>query len=214
MRNLIKQVSWLKDFSKSAYGLFKQPEDFRSLLKLGDVIAETNWFVMATKKFREQDQFQLMQKKYSPTIPSLENLKKYPKNSLGFQFAEFMVGNHLTTYDFEVPVTGDAVWLRERSRRVHDFLHVLLEKGISVEDEICLNAYLVYSIQAPISCLIMYGGLFRLMLTDFRTFLSTRKEILKIKQWSQANPCLLTLPIEEMLDTDTSKLRQTIGLPA
>lgn len=197
---------WYRDFLMAGFGLFKEPGNINALLRLGDVIAETRWFERAVLKFKEQDFFDLMETKYSPKIPSLSELKSYQPSTLGHEYYWFIIKNNLDIYDRKIEAKTDGEWLRERSRRVHDFLHIILKRSTRVEDEICLNAYLVYSIGSPISCLIMYGGLTRLLLTNPAAFLKTLKETQKIKKWAQENMCLLALPWEELLQKPVGSL--------
>lgn len=190
----------MKKFISAAFRLFKKPDDIEALLNLGDVIAETPWFLTAVKKFEQQDKYSLMAERKDTPLPELAVLEKYPEGSLGKGFHQFITSNNLSTYDVKINSPSKAIWLRERSRKLHDLLHVVLNKGTSVKDEVCLNAYLVYSIGAPISCLIMWGGLVRLAFTDFSHFLLAIQEIRKIKMWAKTNPCLLSIPFEDMLE--------------
>ena len=199
-------TNWYRDFLMAGYGLFKEPGNIHALLRLGDVIAESKWFDKAVLKFKSQDFFNLMEAKYSPKLPSLDQLKFYEPSTLGHEYYSFIVKNNLDIYDRDVDVKTDGEWLRERSRRVHDFLHIILNRNTQVEDEICLNAYLVYSIGSPISCLIMYGGLTRLLFTKPMTFWKTLKETQKIKKCAQKNMCLLALPWEELLQKPVQKI--------
>lgn len=209
---LNKKLLWWQQFIKNGYLLFKRPEDFNSLLVVGDLISETFWFSYSIQSFKKQDSLGLMKNRFQVEIPSQEILNSYPADSLGYKYSSFAKNNQLDTYDGPDSKASEQIWLRERSRRIHDLLHVVLNKSTSVKDEILLNGYLAYSLRLPISILIVYGGLFRMLLTEQKAFYQTLKDLKKIKCWCKKHPSLLCQPIEAWIEKPLNQIKSDLGL--
>lgn len=218
----MKRFQWMKEFASAGYGLFRHPANTTALLRVGDLIAETNWFLSCVQKLKKQDPS--FASRQQVPLPELQILKNYEPSTLGYQYYEFMTKNGLSVYpslemnsvkvgnSISSANENEKIWLRERSRQIHDLLHVILDLGIEVESEIKLNAHLMYSLNLPISRLIVCGGMLRLFLTDFKKFASVHHNLKAIKLWCQSKECLLLLPIETWLDEPTDKIRKRLGL--
>lgn len=198
-------MTWSLRFIKASLKLLCAPKDLRALLAVGDLISETRWYARADERARLQDRFSLSIRREK--VLRRSELSDLPAGSLGREYLNFLDQNSLTMYE-----SGGGPWLRERSRSVHDLLHVILGRGISVPDEILLNAHLAYAIGLPISTLILRGGLVRLALTSPVSFFEVRSELREIRSWSESQPCLLLAPLEDWLSEPLDVVRARLKL--
>lgn len=144
----------------NALRILRDPKDIRALLKLGDLLSETEAFRFAADRLlRDPAVSRLAEERYSPGFPSIETLRGMPEGSLGQAFAAHMELNGLSPYPRSSRDSPDGrVYLRERQREIHDILHAVLGYGIDVADEAALNAFLMAQCPIPISTLIVAGS--------------------------------------------------------
>ena len=191
---------------RAAARLLRAPANTAALLELGDAISTTRWFARSLQAAKAQHGVDVS-RDASLRIPQLGELSRYPGESLGARFSCFMATHRLTEFRSVKPPSNEREWLRERSRVVHDLLHVILDYGIEVEDEIKLNAHLAFSIGLPISCLIVSGGLIRIAVTKPQRLLSLARELCTIRARVRNRRCLILEPIEDWLHEPVSVVR-------
>ncbi len=190
-------------FLRAASRLLRAPGDTAALLELGDSISTTRWFTRSLQVAKAQNGVDLS-RDASVSIPQLTELSRYPAESLGARFSCFMAIYGLMEFRSSRSPSNEREWLRERSRVVHDLLHVILDYGIEVEDEIKLNAHLAFSIGLPISCLIVGGGLIRIAFTKPKRLFALAQDLLAIRARVRNRRCLILEPIEDWLHEPVS----------
>ncbi len=131
------------------------------VIKLGNVISETEAARKATEKVLEDPRAQqLVKERYGDGIPKVDRLLEYPDTSVGYALGKFMQANGLDHYPFPIdPNDTDEIYVRERRRQLHDILHVIMGWDTSLEGEAKVNAFVVGQAAFPISVIISTGVL-------------------------------------------------------
>jgi ubiquinone biosynthesis protein Coq4 len=125
-------------------------------------LAQIEKRVLANLSFRE-----MFHTAYVPAVPSLERLKKMDKNSFGFAVYQHMNTNHL---DFDLfPRLNPEKFVNYLGTRIyqdHDLWHTLLGYGVTIEDELALQAFGVAQFYSPIGTVLIAGGLLHLIVKN------------------------------------------------
>ena len=137
------------------------PKDIFTLLKLGDLLTESQAFeLFLNRAEKDSGAAELIEKRYSVGIPSLDTLQTFPEGTLGHAFSQHMVLNNLQLYPLPIqPNISKKIYLRERQREIHDILHAVFGLGIDIKDEAQLNSILVAQSCPPISVVIVTGSI-------------------------------------------------------
>lgn len=101
---------------------------------------------------------------YLPEAPSLQTLAELPEGSFGRALYTHM-HTHGLTFDIFPRIESDRAidYLTNRLYQDHDLWHVLLGRGVEVEDELAIQAFGVAQYQSPIGTMIVSGGLLHLL---------------------------------------------------
>ena len=106
----------------------------------------------------------MYQSSYVPDSPSLDVLKSLQADSFGYAVYQHMQTNGL---NFELfPRLDPEKFMNYTSTRIyqdHDLWHVLLGYGVTIEDELALQAFGVAQFHSPIGTLLIAGGLLHLL---------------------------------------------------
>lgn len=144
-----------------AIRLLLKPEDTPTLLKLGNLLTDLPAYSAALGQLKANPEIKkLIDARYSPGIPTMTQLKSYPEGSLGKAYY-----NQLSKYNLEpyvaLPTKNESenVYLRERSREIHDIIHTVLGCGITVEEEAQVNAFNMVKGATPFTSIIVVGAI-------------------------------------------------------
>lgn len=121
--------------------------------------------VALEKRIMSKPNFQAMyEDRYIPEIPKKDDLKKMPEGSLGRAFFEHLDKNNLNVEYFpRIEMNRPAEYLSQRIYLDHDLWHAVLGYGVSVEDELALQAFGVAQFESPIGLLIISGGILHII---------------------------------------------------
>jgi len=143
-----------------ALKLLFNPEDLQTLIKLGDLLSDLPAYSVALTQLKKDPQAKiLIEERYAQGIPSLHELKNYPEDSLGRAYY-----NQLTKFNLEPYVSttikspSENIYLRERSREIHDIIHTVLDLGITTEEEAQVNAFFMVKGATPFTTIIVVGA--------------------------------------------------------
>jgi ubiquinone biosynthesis protein Coq4 len=136
------------------------PEDLQTLIKLGDIFTALPAYEAAlTQLKKDPEAAQLIAEKYSPGIPSLEELKELPKESLGYAYYTHLTKNKIAPYIARQCIRdSEKLYLRERQREIHDILHAVLDVGIEIPDEGKLNSMFMVKGASPFTTILVVGS--------------------------------------------------------
>lgn len=200
----------------SYYGvrLFLRPHELDTLINLANQLTELPAFDAAVEHLKTDAAAKaLIEQRYSPGMPSLEELKNYPENSFGHDYYKHMTSYGLTVYPTKFTMDmPEKIYVRERQREVHDLVHALLDIGITVEEEAKLNAVFMPKGCSPFTSIIVAGA--------FLHFLFKRpKELIKLTRYvndgfnfgeQMVSP--FAVKWEEHFYTPTAQLQQLLGV--
>ena len=149
-----------KSIAAHLWKLLSKPGDnLASLIFLGDRLSESDRAREAaadlmndpaiTMRYKTLDGFHSL---------DLEKLKDLPDNSFGYRVYEFFTSQGLDVYPLpEIENPESYVYLRERRRKIHDFLHLTLGYGTDLFGEAEVNSFVYQQTKMPISKLIIAG---------------------------------------------------------
>jgi ubiquinone biosynthesis protein Coq4 len=109
----------------------------------------------------------LYESRYLPNL-DMDQLGKCPEGSLGRT-----IHAHYTTHnlqpDFYISVDkidGEITYTSELMRRTHDIWHSVLGRGIEIEDELYIQAFMVGQMEDPLAGAIISGGILHMVIKD------------------------------------------------
>lgn len=150
---------------------------------------------------------------YMPDVPQLERLKDLPANSFGHALYLHMNANALDFNLFPRLKTARAVhYLRNRIYQDHDLWHVLLGRGVTVEDELAIQAFGVAQFQSPVGTMIIAGGLLHLLGKDPSRAIQAFQQINEAYSLGKRAPFLLAVKVHDLLARPLSEAREICGL--
>jgi ubiquinone biosynthesis protein COQ4 len=99
---------------------------------------------------------QIIQERYFAPMTDLEDLLRYPQNSLGYQYATHMKQLGLKT-DFyrKIDIEDDYSYLAMRMRQTHDVWHIITGFGTDVGGEAGLQALTLAQMRSPLAGVIL-----------------------------------------------------------
>lgn len=91
---------------------------------------------------------------------TLQELETFPEDSLGFALFQHLSKNNLKVNIHAVfKVNSDLEYISFRSSQLHDFWHVLLDKGVSHLDEFCVQAFTFAQTKSPLLGFFLAGDI-------------------------------------------------------
>lgn len=194
------------------FRLLLTPKDIFTLLKLGDLLTESQAFeLFVNRAEKDAGAAALIEQRYSAGIPSISTLQTFPEGTLGHAFAQHMVQNNLQLYPLSIqPNCSKKVYLRERQREIHDILHAVFGLGIDIKDEAQLNSILVAQSCPPISVLIVAGSILQCLFKSPSQLPDLIEAI--ITGYSQGKSCknVFALRWEEMMTWPLTKAKASL----
>ncbi len=150
----------------------------------------------------------LYRQKYVGELPSLEELSQYPEKSFGRLYYHHMHENGLRPELFpKFDPANDFDYLNLRMYQDHDLWHTLLGYGISVEDELAVQAFSVAQLQSPVSALLITGGLLHLLKSEPLRAVTALKGVAEGYERGKRAQFLLGLRLNEMLEKPIDEVR-------
>lgn len=122
-------------------------------------------FNVIENRFAENQEFQKMfAERYNPDPPTVQQLSRYADGTFGKALYHHLHNNNLSLelfprFEWRRPVE----YLSLRVYQDHDLWHVLTGLGISLDEELVLQAFGVAQFGSPISTLLVAGGLLHLI---------------------------------------------------
>lgn len=189
------------------------------LIQLKDVPAgKHQLFPTETRKFFEdlrgvKGVRVLMDGRYNPKHPTLEELLTYPVGSLGYCFATHMK-NHNLAQDFYVVESAptDFLWFDQRMKKIHDILHVVYNFGIEVEGELGLQAVMVAQTASAVPGFIVSGGLLNLTFSAPTKLPRALAEVSRGFNLGMESDAFLGFRFEDYWEQPLAVVRQAMGI--
>ncbi len=156
---------------------------------------------------------QMWKERYCPQIPKLKDLAEFPKKSFGHEFYLHMTNLNLDPDLFPAPdLSSQASYITSRIYQAHDFWHVLTGFDTSIEQELGLQGFGVAQCKAPMSSMIIAGGLLHLLGEDPLRVNDAMEFVSRGYRLGLQSPFLLAEPILEQLDQPLDDIRKKYNL--
>lgn len=145
---------------------------------------------------------------YLPEAPSVEVLSRCPTGSFGEAVSRHMRTNGLDFSIWPKALSNKPIaYLSARIYQDHDLWHALLGYGISVEDELALQAFGVAQFRSPLGVTLVAGGLLHLLAKDPLRALAAFQKINEAYSAGKKSPFLLGVKLHEMFEQPLSEVR-------
>jgi ubiquinone biosynthesis protein COQ4 len=199
------------------FQLVKNPNRTDLIFKAVDVLSHepNNPVVLELeRKMMENDKLRAMyETNYRPEVPAMETLARLPENSFGKRLHAHLMENDLDLNLFPRFVCRRPVeYMSFRIYQDHDLWHVLLGLGVSVEDEIALQAFGVAQYNSPIGAMLVAGGLLHLLIRDPMRAVKALGQVAEGYNLGKRAPFLLGLRLHEMFGRPIQEVRQICGV--
>ena len=202
---IIKYIKWIFHFTKL---LINPAGHIKSLIFLGDELTKSKPATIGAQKLLHRPKLREMYANRDGMKPiSLSVLSSYSHGTLGYHVYRFYHIQNLDVYPVDrFDHLTESQYIVERTRKLHDILHVVLGYGTDLIGEAKLNAYVLNQSRMPIPFLIVVGigikYLFRHPL-QFHTLISELEEGWKMGDRTfcfleQDWDCLLQLSLDEV----------------
>ncbi len=171
-------------------------------------------FSAIEKKFENNHDFQEnYRNRYNPDPPTNEELSHYPPGSFGQALYQHLHSNNLSLEIFpRFECRRPIEYLSLRIYQDHDLWHALTGYGVSIEDELSLQAFGVAQYSSPISTLLVAGGLLHLIWKNpLNAVDALRKIVAGYQKGLEAKP-LLGFRLHELLDRPLIEVQILCGL--
>ena len=184
-------------------------KSLHSLLFVGNKLSESKLAKIAVDDLLENSAIEeQVNFNYGYSKLNLNALKELPKDSFGYALFEFMDSQNLDVYPLlESEKPSSAIYLRERRRKIHDYLHLALGYGTDLHGEAEVNAFTARQTGMPICYLIIMGVLLKTMVKQPMEFHSLINRL--IRAWKVGGRCenLFVFQWETVLDHPLEEVR-------
>jgi ubiquinone biosynthesis protein Coq4 len=155
----------------------------------------------------------MYEEEYAPLPPAMEMLQKCPEGSFGQAVYQHMKSNCLSfdlfpRYDSKRPIK----YLSSRIYQDHDLWHALFGYGISVEDELAVQAFGLAQFQSPVALTLIAGGLIHLLVKSPQRALDAFKRINEMYDLGKRAPFLLGVRLHDLFSRPLAEVRQLCGM--
>lgn len=147
--------------------MLKPDDNIRSLIYLGDQIAQSSASLDAIDALFENEILEDMyQSRTGLEQMELTKLKELHRSTFGNHVYRFYTSRKLDVYPMKTDLNfGKEIYISERIRKTHDFLHVLLDYDTDLVGEAKVNAFVANQTKMPMSFLILCGIIIKYFFT-------------------------------------------------
>lgn len=184
-------------------------KSLHSLLFIGNKLSESQLAKIAVEDLLDNPEIEeQVNFNYGYSKLDLNKLKKLPKGSFGYTLFEFMDDQNLDVYPLlENEKPSSSIYLRERRRKIHDYLHVALEYDTDLHGEAEVNAFTARQTGMPICYLIIMGVLLKTMVKEPFKFHALIKRLVRAWELGGRSENLFVFRWESVLDQPLEEVR-------
>lgn len=196
----------------ASHVILQPSKGIMSLIKVGDLISETKAFQIALERVKEDgDARALIEERYTKGFLTLDELKTYPKNSLGYLMFKQIDDEGLDVYPLiDMSQFSEKEYLRERRREIHDVLHVVLGYDTSLIGEASLNTFLASQSGMPVCLMIPAGVMLKYIFQEPDQVKPLMDSLFEAWKWGKASRSPFGIRWEEYLKQDVDSLRELL----
>lgn len=155
----------------------------------------------------------MMDERYMPRKPALEELKNMPEGSFGCALFEHLDKNNIdfNVFPDNLP-ESDLDYVNQRMYLDHDLWHVLMGASTEVEDELSLQAFNVAQLGTPLGAMIISGGILHLLNKDPLRAAHAMGKISDGYQTGKNAKFLLEVKLHEMFKMPLEHVRREVKI--
>lgn len=193
--------------------LFFRPHELDTLIQLANQLTDLKAFDEAVLHVKKDSQAHiLITERYSPPPLDLEKLKTCAKGSFGLAYYHHMRHFGLTPYYApDVSCVSEKIYLRERQRVIHDYVHALLDIGTTVEEEAKLNAIFMVKGCSPFTAVIVAGAFFHFLFKRPSELIKLTREVNQGFNYGEQFKTPFALKWEEHIHTPLSEVKSLLS---
>ncbi|MGZ5278634.1 MAG: Coq4 family protein [Pseudobdellovibrionaceae bacterium] len=157
------QILWKIRLVWALIRISSNPNNTPAVFAIGEAFYHLGATEAAREKLSSQpDSLEVIKSRKMLKPVNLQELQKLPPGTLGRVYADHMIGNNLDPNFYKTfEVTNDSIMAIMRLRQTHDLWHVVTGFSTTVEDELGLQSFMYAQTAAPLSPLLIAGGLLR-----------------------------------------------------
>jgi ubiquinone biosynthesis protein COQ4 len=154
---LTEQIKALNSFCALTQG----SAIFEAIYDLDAILAKTELSKVSVEYLKSQPEVaEIIQERYLADVPDLEKLLTYPKDSLGYIFADHLTANNFDPEFYRKrQVKDDISYVSLRRSQTHDIHHIVTGFGTDTASELGLQAFQLAQMRSPIAIAIMTSGI-------------------------------------------------------
>lgn len=184
-----------------------------ALTKSPDENARRALFELEQYVMKQDDFVRLYKQNYNPQASDLKMLSLMPRESFGYAVYKHMNDNNLNFEVFPYQKSENFIdYLTTRIYQDHDLWHVLLGRGIELEDELAIQAFGVAQFRSMVGLLIIVGGILNLMGKNPSKAVDAFQGIHDSYSLGKQIPFLLSVKLHEMFEMPLDKVRAQCGI--
>lgn len=173
-----------------------------------EALKEVEKKVLSIESFRS-----MFERNYLPEPPSMKVLRDCPEGSFGHALFKHMDENCL---GFEVFPRYDShrliKYLTTRIYQDHDLWHTVLGYGVSIEDELAIQAFAFAQYQSPIALMLMSGGILNLLRKNPKKAIAAFNKMIEGHALGKKAPFLLSIRLHDLFGRPLAEVRQICGV--
>lgn len=175
---------------------------------------DTKIFEAIENRFAANVDFQKMfAERYNPEPPTIDQLSQFEEGTFGKSLYHHLNSNNLNLDIFpRFECRRPIEYLSLRVYQDHDLWHVLTGYGVTVEDELALQAFGVAQYGSPISALLVAGGLLHLIWKNPLNAVEAFKKIVQGYQRGLQARQLLGIRVHQLLQRPLSEVQDLCRL--
>lgn len=162
--------------AKNFFRMLKATKAFLTLLiddsgnlgavgKLSTGLVNTHAFQVAVEAMKVKPEVaEIIAQRYMAPPHDLEALLQYPKDSLGYTYANSLKQSGFQTLAAEVEIDSDTSYVENRWQQTHDIWHIITGFDTSEIGEIGLQAFYLAQFQLPLASMLIANALISITL--------------------------------------------------
>jgi len=207
--------SRIAEMLRCSYEAIKDPSKADMVSAVGDLSGTRALRLMRTKMKNDKEGRLILEQRPRMKIENcdFDSLGKLPQNTFGYHYWKFMA--HYNFSPNERPLVKyvpdmELAYIMQRYKENHDFIHVLLNLGIEIEDELAVKAFEMLQTGIPMTSFSLLTGPFLLSLPQLkRLYVDYLPWITEIAHDSKF---YLSIYFEKYFEKDIDEMRYELGV--
>jgi ubiquinone biosynthesis protein COQ4 len=157
LKDLLQTLSGTKAFLTL---MFDESGSLNAVKELSTSLIRSSAFRLAVEEMKSAPEVaQIIAERYTAPTHNLDELLKYPEESLGYVYASSLRRAGFQTLEAEVKIDSDTSYVENRWQQTHDIWHVVTGFDTSEMGEIALQAFYLAQFRLPLASMLIANSL-------------------------------------------------------